>query len=220
MLLSLSLLVRAGFSPCSLLANPTEPSWCPGVLKAPGPLDLSHVRGEERTWSEFQHVSSSWSNRCFFPNSRVLRFRTELTLEAPESGRGEGLDPALRAQPPPARPSSPPASPPSCSTPRESHPAPRKVPPLPPHSSGPHLLTVPAQTKEWVILAPQGLRVQSWARHGFESPRQRSHKSETSAPPLGGNVLAGSTARPSPPRFPALKAASPPPGREKWGFCQ
>lgn len=52
-------------------------------------------RGRSLTWSEFQHVSSSWSKRCFFPNCRVLRFSTELTLEAPGSGQKEGLRPAL-----------------------------------------------------------------------------------------------------------------------------
>lgn len=102
---SLSLLVGAGLSTCSLLANPTEINCgAPEFSRHPGSLSLVHTRGGELTWSEFQHVSSSWSNRCFFPNCRVLRFRTELTLEAPESGRGEGLDPAPRARPPPSAP--------------------------------------------------------------------------------------------------------------------
>lgn len=49
------------------------------------------------TWSEFQHVSSSWSNRCFLPNCLVFRFSTELTLKA-ESQRGEALSTVARAR--------------------------------------------------------------------------------------------------------------------------
>lgn len=67
------------------------PSWSATQFsRHPGLLNLIDGKGggsRERclTWSEFQHVSSFWSNRCFFPNCLALRFSTELTLEAPES---------------------------------------------------------------------------------------------------------------------------------------
>lgn len=152
------------------LANLTVPSWgTPKFSRYPGPQNLIHTRdggSKERclTWSEFQHVSSSWSNRCFFPNCLVLRFSTELTLVVPELGRGKGLSPAPRAPRPPAGPHPrlplPWLCPPETQAQAKS---PARHCPGPP---GSHLLTVSGQTKEWVIWAPQGIEGLSWAVPG------------------------------------------------------
>lgn len=42
------------------------------------------ARLHERTWSEFQHVSSLPSNMNFFPNCLTSLFSTELTLHLTE----------------------------------------------------------------------------------------------------------------------------------------
>lgn len=148
-------------------------------LWRPGPLSLVHTRGGELTWSEFQHVSSSWSNRCFFPNCRVLRFRTELTLEAPEPGRGEGLDPPLRAWPPPAAPPrhrlhrpralSKESCTPSCG---RDH----CCPPPPPQASPAHRVRTNQRVGHCSSARPQASESGS-AR--VRIPRRRSHNSET-----------------------------------------
>lgn len=112
---------------------------------------------EDLTWSEFQHVSSSWSNRCFFPNCRVLRFSTELTLETSESGRGERLNPTLRAQPPPSTPSSlAPQTPSSVHRELNHH--------CPPHLPGPspaHCVCTNQRVSHFNSTRPQGAELGS-----------------------------------------------------------
>lgn len=114
------------------------------------------------TWSEFQHVSSSWSNRCFFPNCRVLRFSTELTLETPKSA----------------------SSSPSCSTNPQVYP-PRTQPLAEgPEHCPPRAGLSPANclcTNQRVghLSSTRPRRTQSWAQPGTESWGQCSHSSVT-----------------------------------------
>lgn len=55
----------------------------------------------------------------------------------------------------------------------------RRVPNTARPAPGSHLLTVSAQTREWVISVPQGLAGLSWAQPGTESWGQCSHSSVT-----------------------------------------
>lgn len=63
----------------------------PKILKAPCPQNLLHTcdggTWKRLTWSEFQHVSLSSSKRYFFPNCRLLRLSTELTLRGRSKAR-------------------------------------------------------------------------------------------------------------------------------------
>ena len=146
------------------------------------------------TWSEFQHVSSSWSNRCFLPNCLVFRFSTELTLKA-ESQRGEVLSTVARARLLPGSPLPHHRFPHFCLPLRDCTPGQGPPPPLPapihtPHHPRPglspaHCLWTNQRVGHLGSTRPR--RTQSWAQSRFESrPPERDSvpASESTRPHL------------------------------------
>lgn len=149
----------------------------------------------------------------------MLRFKTELTLETPESGQGEELGLAPRARPSPGPPPphhrlhKPPALFTEGSIPGRGS---RHYSSPPP---GSHLLTVSAQTKEWVIAAPQGL---SGLKVGIRIPAPTQPQQNDFVPaPLSLHVL---TCNPDQNRHcPAHSSLDHPLAGKNWGFqgnCQ